>query len=106
MSTPPKDQPVDELRYKMAELMFLKLGIDMGRTDTQYPLLPPKDRDTFLDEAVKLCQAECNRARIDELELAEKSNKPAGGLHRPSYYAIDPHYAEQRLQQLMKSEGE
>ena len=41
--------PNEQLREKVSELMFLKLGIDMARTDTQYPLLPASDRDKFLD---------------------------------------------------------
>jgi len=44
----------NELREKIAELMFLKLGIDMGRTDTQYPLLPTGDRDEFLEDVTAL----------------------------------------------------
>lgn len=55
-----------EVRYKIAELMFLKLGIDMARKETQYPLLPHKDRDEFLDNIVNLIHSYVTQARIDE----------------------------------------
>lgn len=45
-------------------------------------------------------QKRVREARIDEIEIADSKNVPAGGLHRPSYYAIDPDYAEKRIATL------
>ena len=77
----------NELREKIAELMFLKLGIDMGRTDTQYPLLPTGDRDQFLEDVTALFASHL-QAYTDEIRrevIGSPETIPADFYHNKSY---------------------
>ena len=62
----------EELKHKIAERMFLDLGIDMARKETQYPFLPYKDRDYFLNYVMDLIQHTVDKAVLHELELIEQ----------------------------------
>lgn len=74
-----------ELRYKIAELMFLKLGIDMGRTDTQYPLLPTSDRDEFLEDVTALFALHL-QAYADEIRREViGENETVNDIENPSW---------------------
>ena len=83
-----------ELREKIAELMFLKLGIDMGRTDTQYPLLPTGDRDEFLEDVTALFAS--------HLQAYTEEIRKKSPTHAADWVSIFPDADERRRQKWFR----
>lgn len=65
--------------------MFLKLGIDIARSDTQYPLLPSRDRDEFLNGVMELIQnhdAEKHQQLLAAIGDAPEDADPNGRMYQ------------------------
>lgn len=91
-----------ELERSIEELdkVWASQGRDLEHIHAVHNFLTGAGKTAILS----LIQGETDKAKVEEIELAKSNNMPAGGMHAPSLYVIDPDYATDRLNQLKKGD--